>query len=131
MERKHFDELMEFYEVQFRYGKISDNTLDIMKEKLKQMFPQFSQPKFRKCVLCEKVDEQLRADESVFKAYKQIDTTSFPIVVDDEGNVLTVFKGAYPKESYAIKFKKDGSYSIINYEEAQQILSFLKEEGDG
>ena len=121
--REQFDELMNFLKDLYKTDTQNRHNNKKIITMVEQIFPQFAQPKFRKCDLFWR--EESGGD--VPKRRKLIDTTPFPIVVDDDENVYWI-----PKDKrYEIqKFNKDGYvYSMPqDSQEAQQILSFLEEE---
>ena len=88
---------------------------------LEKRYPQFSQPKFRKRVLCERETDPR---DNMQLIHKEIDTTQFSIVEDEYNDIFIV-----PREGDIMKLNlSTGEIECISPDKAQQILSFLKEE---
>ena len=107
MEREQFDKLMKW---------AKDSCEDELEKMLKQMFPQFSTPKFRRCKLYPEEDD----------SGNWIDTTSFHILEDDEGFYIIPLASDFIYQFHKIHGCK---YTLRkDSEEAQQILEYLKGE---
>ena len=115
MEREQFDKLMKLID------KSTDSTWikrEVLISFLKEMFPQFTQPKFRRC--------RLLADDPPITSAFVVDTTQFQIVEDEE----RVYWVSEKEHSSIMIFNKKGGYWYPITKESilgQQILSFLKE----
>ena len=126
MTREQFDELMDFIASLRKVNRLlgAINMLDEFEKKLKQIFPEFTEPKFRKCVVCE-----VHYDAPSGGTYEEIDTSPLQIVADEDGFYITggdhVYAFFYVNRNVEIL----DELSVIDKAKAQAIKKFFSEGG--
>ena len=121
MNKSQFDELTKFCS-SIEGNVDSARTVTRIEKKLSEMFPQFSTPEFRKCVLTRFDSDNLMAEPD----YTPIDTGQFQILQDDEGFYIVEPCGM--ADIIRGYFYEGGVSEKIASPKAQQILSFLMED---